>query len=239
MPFDEDDLMAELEQAVADLKAFASAFTLPEGDVTETDLTGVVAATVTPGLAVRSIVVQPTWENVVEAGRLAACVDEALGRATSRAMGIDPDLAIDLDAEEAPSGPAPVTASDKAEARRTVADMERHLLDQAASIDRDPEAAATRLEQLVSQMESAIAATERAQAEGIPDGEPDRLYSANRMVSMASNGMSFLGTDININWLKGKSGSAVTQCLSEILEQAPQDQAAGFAQAIRTAFGEA
>ena len=83
MPFDEDDLMAELEQAVADLKAFASAFTLPEGDVTETDLTGVVAATVTPGLAVRSIVVQPTWENVVEAGRLAACgqrnVEQARG----------------------------------------------------------------------------------------------------------------------------------------------------------------
>ncbi len=241
MPFDESDLMAELEQAIADLSSFASAFTMPDGDVTETDRRGVVAATVSPNLAVVKITVQPTWENTVPAAELALAVDEALGRATTRAMGIDPDGApveLDLDAG-ASEPPAPITPEVRAEANRTVAQTERRLLDQAAEMGRDPRAAEDRIDRMVAQMEGAIASTERAQSEGALPDEPVRYYSANRMVSMASSGMSFMGTDINQNWLRGKSGTAVTQCLAEILEQAPQDQAAGFAQAFRTAFGQA
>ncbi len=237
LPFDMDDLMAELEQAVADLNSFATAFDVPEGDVTESDRRGVVSATVNPNLAVVSIVVKPTWETTVPAEELAVCVDEALGRATTRAMGIDPDAAPD-EAAEPDTGPAPITAADRAEARRTVEETERRMLDSAAALGRDPEAAANRIDAMVAQMEAAITASEQALDRGELSEDPNRYYSANRMVSMASSGMSFMGTDINVNWLRGKSGTAVTQCLTEVLEQAPQDQAAGFAQAFRTAFGQ-
>lgn len=236
LPFDEGELMAELEQAIADLNAFASTFELPDGDVTEHDRRGVVAVTVSPGLSVTTITVLPTWEEKVPAPELALAVDEALGRATTRALGLDPDA----DAQPEPDArPAPITPQVRAEARRTIDQAERRLLDQAATMGRDFRAGEDRIDALVAQMESAITATELAQSpDALPDS-PQRVYSANRMVSMATTGMSFMATDINQNWLKGRSGTAVTQCLAEILEQAPQDQAAGFAQVFRTAFGEA
>ncbi len=235
-PFDESSLMAELEQTIADLNAITAAFTMPEAEVTETDRRGVATATVSPHLAVTRISVQPTWEHTVTAAELPAALDDAIGRATMRAMGLDPD------GEESPdslSGAAPITGAVRAEAHRTVQQTEQRLLDQAATQGRDPRATEDHIDRLVAQMEAAISAAERAQAEGPLQDEPERLYSDNHMVSMASNGVSLMGTEINQNWLRGKSGTAVTQCLSEILDQAPRDQAAGFASLFRTAFGQA
>ncbi|HPZ49034.1 MAG TPA: hypothetical protein PLA44_04145 [Propionibacteriaceae bacterium] len=239
LPFDENDLMAELEQAIADLNSLATSFQMPEGDVTETDRRGVASATVTPDLAVSALSVVPTWENKIPAEELAMAIDEALGRATTRAMGIDPDADPEAAAADEPpaDAPTPVTAADRAEARQTLHDVEERMLNQAAAMGRDERAAEDHIDRMVAQMESALSAAERAQAEGTLPDEPNRFYSANKMVSMASTGMSFMGTEINLNWLRGKSGTAVTQCLAEILEQAPQDQAAGFAKAFRTAFG--
>lgn len=224
---DLESLQADLEQLTADMNQVASLFVPPTGEVTETDDLQVVTATVSPGLVVKAITVESRWDQKVTPEELVWRLNATLGRAMVRSMGFDPELVppdVVLDEEVAP---APVTDADRAEAGRTLQAAEERMAAEAFRVRRDPYEAGQRVEGLLARIDGqlrAAEAAERAAAEQEEPEEPERLYSANRMVSAVAMEGTVTEIEINLGWLRGKSGAVVSQCLAEVVEQVPQSE---------------
>lgn len=217
-------LQADLEQVTADMNRVASLFSLPEGDVTETDDLDLVTVVVSPDLAVRSVTVDARWGEEVSPDDLTVRVNTTLSRATVRAMGFDPDAAVPDDpGADVPQERATVTEADKAAAARLLQATEAAMDATIRQAAQSPDSVGAEIEEMLDRVEAQLRAAEAAtvRADDEAGEEPARLYSENRMVSAAVVAGTVSDIEINANWLRGKSGTAVTQCLAEILQQVP------------------
>lgn len=207
---------AQLDELVRDMLALQPR----REEVTVRDPEGQVAATIDPEGRLARVLVEPRWVDKIETDHLANAILATIAEAQLEASGL--------------SGDAPVITDEQVAAKR------QEILRQAenelqaptpegelqAKIDNLPnlfdrlDDALQRLEDRATELETPIP-LEEAAALGLteaPMGE--QIRSENSMVSLTVNPEGgVVDVSIHRNWLEGKSGIAVTECLDQIISQ--------------------
>lgn len=224
-----EELIADLDKELRSVLGALQNFAPVTEDVTLSDETGTVHATVAPDLSLVAVSVASGWDEHVEPAALAGAVNEVLGRAQARAMGFDVDR---LMADGTPAE----GAVDEAEVERARARMIREAEDTLLTrpteeelqrkIDALPgtvDAAMERLDREIARMQD-MGERDLPQdpSEFTPgDDYGDRVWSANRMVGVLVAGGLVADVTIKESWAANRSGNALTECFREIIEQLP------------------
>lgn len=208
------DAEAMLAKSIAAMNSIGSLFEFSEEPVEGTDEQKVVTATVEPSMQLLSLRVLPKWQEKIEPEQLNLAVRMAIGNATCKVMGFDP-----AGDRRPPVPPDPedieVTAADREEARQRVqSGMKR--FDGIESADRSE-----LWERFDSTMDRAKAMDTTVQQN---PGEKQYFNESRRASMTYAQGMP-VEVEFDLNWLRSRSGNAVTEALMQIIDQAREDNA--------------
>lgn len=211
MTFDPEAMLA---QSIAAMNSVGSLFDFASEPVEGTDEKKVVTATVEPSMQLLSVRVQPKWQEKIEPEHLNLAVRMAIGNATCKVMGFDP-----AGDKPAPVAPDPehieVTAADREQARQRIENGMKRF-EGVENADHG---------ELWEKFHSTM-----DQAKAI-DPEPSRnpgekqYFNESRRASMTYAEGLPVEVDFDLNWLRSRSGNAITEALTQIIDQAREDNA--------------
>lgn len=227
-----EQLMQEMDEDLRKALALLTRFEPAVEDVTVADESGKVEVTFHPDLSLAKVSVAADWQSEIEPGMLEAAVSETMARGLSKAMGFDlDDVEAIVDDEPDPNSPEVKEA-----AARTMRDAEdillaprsesevQHMVDNIdnlfAEFDAVADKAMTKLDNMPMPKSD-----EEFQEEG-QDPAGELVESDNHMVAVRVARGIVGGCTIRESWLDGRSGIAVTESFSQIIERLPDVVAA-------------
>lgn len=192
---------------------------------TVVDVSGQVQAVVGPTGRLQRVVVSPRWQERIDVEDLPGIVLETISRAQFGAVELpaDEDLAAVSDAE-VQAGVEQALAQATERLLRPRPEEERQARIDAlpalfAAMDED----LARMDRALDRLEAGL------DVDDVEDLEPegDEFRSGNSMVTMIARDGFVVDVAIHANWLRGRSGIAVTECLDQIIGKIDDQQPAG------------
>lgn len=194
-------------------------------EATVVDVSGQVQASVSLSGRLERVVVSPRWQDRVDDEDLAGIVLETISRAQFGAMELPDDEALaavsDADVE---AGVEEALARATEQLLRPRSEEERQArIDALPALFASMDADLARMDRALDRLEGSL------DADAVEDIEPegDEFRSENSMVTVIAKDGFVVDVAIHANWLRGKSGIAVTECLDQIIEQINDQQPAG------------
>lgn len=211
MTFDPEAMLA---QSIAAMNSVGSLFDFSSEPVEGTDEQKVVTATVEPSMQLLSLRVLPKWQDKIEPEQLNLAVRMAIGNATCKVMGFDPagDKRPPVAADPAD---IEVTAADREQARQRI-EGGMSMFDGVENADRGE-----LWERFHSTMDRAKAIDPQVHQN---PGEKQYFNESRRASMTYAQGLP-VEVDFDLNWVRSRSGNAITEALMEIIDQAREDNA--------------
>lgn len=211
-------VMQQLEEAIASVRGINGVLQPPTEQFTETDEDRIVTVSVDADGNFTQIKVASGWEDRLEPEMLQSRINEVIVRAVVHRLGLNPDMTQDeADALVEQIGlPSQVQQKDRDMAEQMVFEQSRDFEQLVEQVGADSGRALEELYKNLDRLDAALSSQDTPTQE-------QRYYSKNRMVSVLSNGQDIREVSFKENWLDiPRSGTTITICFNEILEQLPQ-----------------